>query len=52
MHLPFLLKASSNRKYESDRMSTLESPKESIDIHNVLRYDERLVLKMYEMADY
>ena len=52
LHLPFLLKASSDRKYEGSRLSTLKSSREIINIYNVLRDEKRPVLKMCDMADF
>ncbi len=52
LHLPFLLKASGDRKYESSRLTTLKSSREIINVYNVLRDERRPVLKMCDMADF
>ena len=52
LHLPFLLKASDDRKYESSRLSTLESSREIIKVYNVLRDEKRPVLKLCDMVDF
>ena len=52
LHLPFLLKASGDRKYEGSRLSTLKSSREMIGVYNVLRDEKRPVLKMCDMVDF
>ena len=52
LHLPFLLKASGDRKYEGSRLSTLKSSRKIIDVYNVLRDEKRPVLKICDMADF
>ncbi len=52
LHLPFLLKALGDRKYEGSRLSTLKSSRELIKAYNVLRDEKRPVLTMCDMADY
>ena len=52
LHLPFLLKAPGDRRYEGSRVSTLESSREIIKIYNVLRDEKKPVLQMCDMADF
>ena len=52
LHLPFLLKASSDRRFEASRLSTLKSSREIIKVYNVLRYEKRPVLKVCDMVDF
>ena len=52
LHLPFLLKAFSDRRFESSRLSTLKSSREIIKVYNVLRDEQRPVLKVCDMADF
>lgn len=52
LHLPFLLKASSDRKYEGSRLSTLRSSSEIINVYNVLRDEKRPVFKLCDMINF
>ena len=52
LHLPFLLKASSDRRFEASRLSTLKSSREIIKVYNVLRDEKRPVLKVCDMVDF
>ena len=52
LHLPFLLKAFKERRFESSRLSTLKSSREIINVYNVLRDEKRPVLKMCDMVDF
>ncbi len=52
LHLPFLLEAFRDRKYESSRLATLESSRQMINVYNVLRNEKRPVLKMCDMVDF
>ena len=52
LHLPFLLKAFSDRRFEGSRSSTLKSSREIIKVYNVLRDEQRPVLKVCDMADF
>jgi len=52
LHLPFLLKASGDRKYEGSRLSALKSSREIISVYNVLRDEKRPVFKLCDMVDF
>jgi len=52
LHLPFLLKASGDRKFEGSRLSTLKSSREIISVYNVLRDEKRSVFKLCDMVDF
>jgi len=52
LHLPFLLKAFGDRKYEGSRLSTLKSSREIINVYNVLRDEKRPVLNLCDMAHF
>jgi len=52
LHLPFLLKAFKNEKYQSSRLATLQSSREMINVYNVLRDEKRPLLKTCEMIDF
>ena len=52
LHLPFLLKASNDRRFEGSRLSTLKSSREIIKVYNVLRDEKRPVLKVCDMVDF
>ena len=52
LHLPFLLKASNDRRFEASRLSTLRSSREIIKVYNVLRDEKRPVLKVCDMVDF
>ena len=52
LHLPFLLKAFGDPKYEGSRLSMLKSSRKIINIFDVLRDEKRPVLKKCDMADF
>ena len=52
LHLPFLLHALENEKYKSSRLAVLQSSRAMISIYNVLRDEERPILKICEMVDF
>ena len=52
LHLPFLLKAFENEKYQSSRLAVLQSSREMINIYSVLRDEKRPLLKICEMVDF
>ena len=52
LHLPFMLKVSSDHRYEGSRLVALECSREMIKIFRVLRDDERPVMKMCDMVDF
>lgn len=52
LHLPFLLKASGDRKYEGSRLSASKSSREIITVYNVLRDEERSVFKLCDMVEF
>jgi len=52
LHLPYLLRAFGDRKYQSSRLATLQSSREMINVYNVLRDEKRPVLKVCDMADF
>ena len=52
LHLPFLLKASRDRRFEASRLSTLKSSRDIIKVYNVLRDEKRPVLKVCDMVDF
>jgi hypothetical protein len=52
VHLPFMLKAHTDHRYEGSRIATLKASKAVIEIFRILR-DEKLVApKMCDMADF
>ena len=52
LHLPFLLKAFKNEKYQSSRLAVLQSSREMINVYNVLRDEKRPILQTCEMVDF
>ena len=52
LHLPFLLKSSSDPRFEPSQLSTLKSSREIIKVYNVLRDEKRPVLKVCDMVDF
>ena len=52
LHLPFLLEAFGDGKYESSRLATLKSSRQMINTYNVLRNEKRPLLKMCDMVDF
>ena len=52
LHLPFLLKAFKDSKFNSSRQAALDSSREIISIYNVLRDEKRPALNMCDMADF
>ena len=52
LHLPFLLKAFENEKYQSSRLAVLQSSREMINVYSVLRDEKRPLLKICEMVDF
>ena len=52
LHLPFLLKAFENEKYQSSRLAVLQSSREMINVYGVLRNEKRPLLKICEMVDF
>ena len=52
LHLPFMLKANVNRRYESSRCSTLEASRDMIRTYQILRGPGGSLLKMCAMVDF
>ena len=52
LHLPFMLKAYTDRRYEGSRIATLKASKATIGDFQALRDERLLARKMCEMADF
>ena len=52
LHLPFLLKAYENEKYQSSRLAVLQSSREMINVYIVLRDEKRPLLKTFKKVDF
>ena len=52
LHLPFLLKAFGDRRFDSSRLTTLQSAREIIKVYHILRDEQKPVLKVCDMVDF
>lgn len=52
LHLPFMLKAYTDHRYDRSRLATLESARDMIKVYQILRDEKRSVLKMCDMVDF
>ncbi|KAI9737810.1 MAG: hypothetical protein M1834_009179 [Cirrosporium novae-zelandiae] len=52
LHLPFMLKVSSDIRYEYSRVVTLESSREMIKVYQILRNPQRPAITICDVVDY
>ncbi len=52
LHLPFMLKSSTDRRYEYSRIAALESSREMIDSYHCIRHPDRPLIAVCNVIDF